>query len=104
MPAVKRLLGGINMNKFQTKIMNMDFKKTIRRFILLSLIIVVLGGVLTGFMFRTQAGEAIMYHQAYENSGENEIKKITKKIPGMTVKTMKAVNRGMIMKGPASLI
>lgn len=75
MPAVKRSLGGIKMNKFQAKIMNMDFKKTIKRFILLSLIIVVLGGVLTGFMFRTQAGEAITYHQAYENSDENEIQK-----------------------------
>jgi ribosomal protein L32 len=59
------------MNKLQTKIMEMDFKKTAIQFILLSLIIVVLGGILTGLMFRTQINEAITYHQTYENSREN---------------------------------
>lgn len=63
------------MNKLQTKIMNMDFKKTAKRFILLSLVIIVLGGVLTGFMFRTQISEAITYHQTYENSRENSQQK-----------------------------
>jgi len=53
----------------------MDFKKTAKRFILLSLIITVLGGVLTGFMFRTQISEAITYHQTYENSRENSQQK-----------------------------
>ena len=60
------------MNNLQTKIMNVDFKKTAKRFILLSLIIVALGGILTGFMFRTQISEAITYHQSYENSREND--------------------------------
>ncbi|MGC4020193.1 MAG: zinc ribbon domain-containing protein [Muricomes sp.] len=60
------------MNKLQTKIMNMDFKKAARRFILLSLAVILLGGALTGFMFRTQIGEAASYHQNYENGRENE--------------------------------
>lgn len=55
--------------------MNMNFKKTAKRFILLSLAIVLLGGVLTGFMFRTQIGEAVTYHQTYEKSRENEYRK-----------------------------
>lgn len=63
------------MNKLQSKILNMDFKKAAKRFVLLSLIIVVLGGILTGFMFRTQIGEAIAYHQTYENSRENGTQK-----------------------------
>jgi hypothetical protein len=36
------------MNKLQAGIMNMNFQKTAKRFIILSLIIVILGGVLTG--------------------------------------------------------
>ncbi|MDD3228974.1 MAG: zinc ribbon domain-containing protein [Oscillospiraceae bacterium] len=63
------------MNKLQSKIMNMDFKKTAKRFIVLSLIIVIGGGILTGLMFRTQISEAITYHQTYENSRENWIQK-----------------------------
>lgn len=59
------------MNKLQASIMNMNFKKTAKRFIILSLIIVILGGVLTGFMFRTQIGEAITYQQTYENNSDN---------------------------------
>lgn len=66
------------MNKLQTITMNTDFKKTAKRFILLSLIIVVLGGILTGFMLRTQISEAIMYHQTYENSSENGTQKDNK--------------------------
>lgn len=60
------------MNKLQAGIMNMNFQKTAKRFIILSLIIVILGGVLTGLMFRTQIGEAITYHQTYENNTDNE--------------------------------
>ncbi len=67
------------MNKLQTKIMNMDSKKTAKRFILLSLIIIILGGALTGFMFRTQISEAITCHQTYENSRENRIQKDNEK-------------------------
>lgn len=63
------------MNKMQSKILNMDFQKAAKRFVLLSLIIVVLGGILTGFMFRTQIGEVIAYHQTYENSRENGMQK-----------------------------
>ena len=63
------------MNKLQTKIMNADFKKITKRFLLLSLMIIVLGGLFTGFMFRTQIGEAITYHQTYENSRENQPQK-----------------------------
>lgn len=60
------------MNKLQAGIMNMNFPKTAKRFIILSLVIVILSGVLTGFMFRTQIGEVITYHQTYENNGNNE--------------------------------
>lgn len=63
------------MNKLQSKIMDMDFKKMAKRFIVLSLIIVIVGGILTGLMFRTQISEAITYHQTYENSRENWIQK-----------------------------
>ncbi|MBP3038867.1 zinc ribbon domain-containing protein [Bacillaceae bacterium Marseille-Q3522] len=65
------------MNKLQSKIMNMDFKKTAKRFIVLSLIIVIVGGILTGLMFRTQISEAITYHQTYENSRENRMQEET---------------------------
>jgi hypothetical protein len=59
------------MNKLQANIMNMNFKKTAKRFIILSLIIVVLGGILTGVMFRTQINEAITYCQTYDNNSGN---------------------------------
>ncbi|MDD3227985.1 MAG: zinc ribbon domain-containing protein [Oscillospiraceae bacterium] len=59
------------MNKLQSKILNMDFKKAAKRFVLLSLLITVLGGALTGFMFRAQISEVITYHQTYENNREN---------------------------------
>ena len=63
------------MSKLQASIMNMNFKKTAKRFIILSLIIVILGGVLTGFMFRTQINEAITYHQAYEDNSDSGLQK-----------------------------
>ena len=56
------------MNKLQAHIMKINFKRTAKRFIILSLIIVILGGILTGVMFRTQISEAITYHQSYENN------------------------------------
>lgn len=63
------------MTKLQTKIMSMDFKKTAKRFILLSLVIVLLGGILTGFMFRTQISEAVTWHQTYEsNRGSEDVR------------------------------
>ncbi|MDD3194164.1 MAG: zinc ribbon domain-containing protein [Oscillospiraceae bacterium] len=60
------------MTKLQTKIMSMDFKKTAKPFILLSLVTVLLGGVLTGFMFRTQISEAVTWHQTYETGRDSE--------------------------------
>jgi hypothetical protein len=56
------------MTNLQEKIMNMDFKNTAKRYILLSLVIVILGGILTGFLFRTQISEAVTWHQTYEIS------------------------------------
>jgi len=52
--------------------MNMDFKRTARKFIVFSLIFVLLGGILTCFIFRTQIGEAVTYYQTYEGRGESE--------------------------------
>ena len=60
------------MNKLQAYIMKINFKQTAKRFLILSLIIVILGGILTGVMFRTQINEAIAYHQTYENNSMNE--------------------------------
>ncbi|HML38458.1 MAG TPA: zinc ribbon domain-containing protein [Bacillota bacterium] len=66
------------MNKLHTKIMEMNFKKTARRFVILALIIVLAGGILTGLMFRTQIGEAVTYHQTYEDGKGNESQKDVK--------------------------
>lgn len=59
------------MNKLQARIMNMHFEKTAKRFVVLALLIVILGGVLTGVMFRTQINEAVTHYQTYENDNGN---------------------------------
>ena len=60
------------MNKLQNRIMNMNFKKTAKRFVLAALIIVILGGAAVGVAYRTQIQETITYHQT--NSEGNESK------------------------------
>lgn len=62
------------MNKLQNRIMNLNFKKTVKRFVLAALLIVILGGAAVGVVYRTQIQEAITYHQTYtgENGGKTQ--------------------------------
>lgn len=59
------------MNKLQNRIINNNFGKTAKRFVITALLIVVLGGAAVGAVYRTQIQEVITYHQTYtkENDG-----------------------------------
>lgn len=61
--------------------MDMNFKKTARRFVLAALLIVILGGAVVGVAYRTQIQEAITYHQTYTERNDSK----TQKVQGQTV-------------------
>ena len=54
------------MNKMKTWVLQMNFQKLFKRFLLISLTAVILGGVLVGVSFRTQISEGISYVQQSE--------------------------------------
>jgi len=54
--------------------MHLDFGKTAKRFIIASLLIVVLGGIAVGVTYRTQIQELISCHQAFEVGANLETK------------------------------
>lgn len=56
------------MSNFEKRIIETDYKKAAKRFIIILLCIVILGGVLIGVTWHTQIGEAITWHQTIENS------------------------------------
>lgn len=49
------------MNKTKTWVLQMNFQKLFKRFLLISLVVMILGGVLVGVSFRTQISEGISY-------------------------------------------
>lgn len=51
------------MNKVKSLILKTDYKKFFLRFIIVSLILLILGAVLVGLAFRTQISESISYAQ-----------------------------------------
>lgn len=57
------------MNKLQQKILDTDFKTAAKRFVLISLILLIAGGAFTGYMFRAQINEGAAYYQSYEKGG-----------------------------------
>jgi hypothetical protein len=56
------------MTTLKARIMNKDFKKAAKIFIILSLIIIIFGGILTGLMFGTQANEVHSYFNTLDNN------------------------------------
>jgi len=64
------------MNKLQNCVMNMDFRKAARRFIIAALLIVILGGIVVGATLKTQIQEAITYHQTYDNGIDREASQV----------------------------
>jgi len=56
------------MSNFEKRIIETDYKKAAKRFIITLLCVVILGGVLIGVTWHTQIGEAITWHQTIENS------------------------------------
>ncbi|MFB0920596.1 MAG: hypothetical protein QMB62_06900, partial [Oscillospiraceae bacterium] len=64
------------MNKLQNRIMNMNFKKTAKRFVLAALLIVILGGAAIGVAYRTQIQEVITYHQTYTEGNDGKMQEV----------------------------
>ena len=60
------------MSNFEKHILETDYRKIVRLFIIAALCVIVLGGILVGFTWRTQIGEAIAFHQTIENSGNTD--------------------------------
>ena len=58
------------LEKVKNKIMNADYKKTARFFVIFSLIAFLVGGAVSALSLKTQIGEDISYHQTYENEQE----------------------------------
>nr|WP_217936466.1 zinc ribbon domain-containing protein [Enterocloster clostridioformis] len=54
------------MSKVKKRVLQMNFQKLFKRFLLISLAVVILGGVLVGVSFRTQISEGISYVQQSE--------------------------------------
>ena len=55
------------IEKVKNIIMNADYKKTARFFVIFSLIAFLVGGAVSALSLKTQIGEVISYHQTYEN-------------------------------------
>ncbi len=70
------------MNRLQNRILNMNFGKTAKWFVLAALIIVILGGAAVGVAYRTQIQEAITYHQTYAEGNDSK----TQEVQGQTVR------------------
>ncbi|HAF86205.1 MAG TPA: hypothetical protein DCG32_07575 [Sphaerochaeta sp.] len=65
------------MGKFTSKLMERNFRKIAKWFLLVSLLIVIGGGSLVGFTYRTQLGEALSGYQSVqsnENNGQAEFR------------------------------
>lgn len=58
------------IEKVKNIIMNADYKKTARFFVIFSLIAFLVGGAVSALSLKTQIGEVISYHQTYENEHE----------------------------------
>lgn len=56
------------MSKLQNRVMNINFKKTAVRFIIIALIVILLGGIAVGVTFRTQISEIITYSQTEDQA------------------------------------
>lgn len=54
------------MSKVKNRVLQMNFQKLFKRFLLISLAVVILGGGLVGVSFRTQISEGISYVQQSE--------------------------------------
>ncbi len=54
------------MNKIKSSIMKMNFRKFFPRFIIISLVILIIGGAVTGFSLRTQISELIAYERSMD--------------------------------------
>lgn len=57
------------MNKIREKFMQTNFTKALKRLIIASLCVVILGGGVSAFLLRTQIGEAVTYVQQEEKNG-----------------------------------
>ena len=60
------------MNRLQKRINNMNFGKTVKRFVLAALIIVILGGATVGLAYKEQIQEVITYHKTYTEKNDNK--------------------------------
>lgn len=59
------------MDKLKSRIVQTDFRKFFKWFIIVSLAVIIIGAVITGIVFRTQISEGISYMQMYEH-GEDQ--------------------------------
>ena len=55
------------IKKIRNKIMNLNFGKTAKYFVIVSLIAFIAGGAALGFSFKTQIGEALSYYSTYKS-------------------------------------
>lgn len=60
------------LEKLKNKIMNANYKKAAKIYIIVSLILIVTVGTISAVSLRTQINEAISYCRSYENSSEND--------------------------------
>lgn len=75
------------MNKLQNRIMNIDFKKTAKRFIISALIILLLGGAIVGASYRTQIQEALTYHQTDFEGNDSKVQEVQNQTYTMETET-----------------
>lgn len=60
------------MTKLKNKILRMNFAKFFRRFVIATLLAVLVGGIATGIAFRTQISEAVTYVRSVKAEGQKD--------------------------------